>query len=345
MRTVLAGCALCALLLAGAGCASTERPGPERPATKGPPGVLQFGMSLDRIVCAEDYRATVLATHVRSPDGLAIGPDGHVYVAEENTGTIKKIARNGQVSVWAESVGYGLEGLTIDPAGNVYGVRDVSPGELLMFPAHDPNNPKVLLGDLVYPEGIIYSDGALYFTESNGEDAAQLKADVTIENTFVRYADLVRRQVAMLVTRVSRLELRAPNKRSTIMERRGTASFSGISLSGKTLYMANELSKEGLNPSGIYTHALDRGITTVIATHISNAEGICCVPAGKGRSIIYVASESTPEGGGAIYRIMPDGTIDVFAKGFRAIEDVQVDKDGNLYVTEDGTSLVIKIRR
>jgi glucose/arabinose dehydrogenase len=59
---------------------------------------------------------------------------------------------------------------------------------------------------------------------------------------------------------------------------------------------------------------------------------------------LYVAEEDVGGGAGRLSRIEPDGSHAPFCTGFFSIEDVAVDQEGWLYVSEDASGLIILIR-
>jgi hypothetical protein len=59
---------------------------------------------------------------------------------------------------------------------------------------------------------------------------------------------------------------------------------------------------------------------------------------------LYVAEEDLGTGQGRISRVEADGQHAPFCTGFLSIEDVVLDGDGTLYVSEDGSGTVIVVK-
>jgi IPT/TIG domain/NHL repeat len=58
-------------------------------------------------------------TELLNPTGLAIGPDGHLYVSCRNDGTVFRVSPDGHAMQWIEGMGVAT-GLAFDKAGNLY---------------------------------------------------------------------------------------------------------------------------------------------------------------------------------------------------------------------------------
>ena len=58
-------------------------------------------------------------TELMNPTGLAIGPDGYLYVSCRNDGTIHRVSPDGRAVQWAEGMGIAT-GLAFDRTGNLY---------------------------------------------------------------------------------------------------------------------------------------------------------------------------------------------------------------------------------
>ncbi len=58
-------------------------------------------------------------TDLMNPTGLAIGPDGYLYVSCRNDGTIHRVSQDGRSMQWIEGMGIAT-GLAFDKTGNLY---------------------------------------------------------------------------------------------------------------------------------------------------------------------------------------------------------------------------------
>ncbi|MBI5770573.1 MAG: hypothetical protein HZA93_22540 [Verrucomicrobia bacterium] len=133
------------------------------------------------------------AARFSGPEGVAVGPDGVIYVADSGNGTIRKISREGVVSTFAgtprvyghdDGVGgaarfaYRLRGLTVDKAGNIFvadryngTIRRISPDGVVTTLA--PN-----FGE---PTGVAIADnGDLFVTANAGLTLRKFSASSVI---------------------------------------------------------------------------------------------------------------------------------------------------------------------
>jgi sugar lactone lactonase YvrE len=248
-----------------------------------------------------------------SPDGLALSPEGILYVVEEAAGRVSRITGDSSVSVLT-----GLacpEGLAFDSDGNMYVTEDAAGGRVLMLSAS--GDVAILAEGLDAPEGVVALEpGSILITES----------------TFQ-----ITRNPLEFVTGITAIEHGEAPK--SLIRLRFVCSFSGIAIdSSGTVYVCNEASGIGTDWSVL---ALDprTGFIEPFCTGLSACEGLAFHPGGL--FPLFVAEEDTGSGGGRLSILSSDGHASVFATGFQTIEDVTVSSDGYIYVSEDASGMVI----
>lgn len=301
------------------------------------------GDPLPRVQCPPGYSARVYAQGLRSPDGLAIGPDGALYVVEERAGRVSRIDAAGGVT----PVLVGLnspEGIAFHPqTGALYVVEDVEGGRLIER-APDGTVSTRATG-LEASEGVTWADGTLYLTESNLE--------------FASPTDLRTRIAALSPPdTLTRVLTTTPVVRGTQVE---AWSYAGIAAGpGDRLYVTNELSGIEITHTLVLPDVLTTTVTLtttdsvfavdpIAGTRELLAEGLTA-PEGLSFSAggdfpLYVAEEDLGEGQGRISLVDAAGGHTPFCTGFGSIEDVLVDSEGTLYVTEDQNGTLIAIER
>ncbi len=282
--------------------------------------VSRFGEKLDTISLPAGWEATVFASGLKSPDGLALGPHGEIYVAEEGSGKISQLFAGGARATVATGLSH-PEGVATDEAGNLYVVEDVRDGRLLMIRPGVNEPPKVLLQKLTFPEGVVVAGGKIYFTESN----------VEATKNPLRYR-----------TRVSVFDPSSDSK-TRLSQRYFLFSFSGITSFEDRLYFTNEASGKGTRRS-VFVREIQHGPAR---THLKGMPYAEALRFNERTGDLFVVSESKDLGGhtgGAIYQVSPSGAASVFASGFGSIEDVLVGRDGSLFVSEDSSGMVILLQ-
>ncbi len=277
------------------------------------------GDPLPRIVCPTGYAAEIYAENLRSPDGLVLGANSGLYVAEDRlSGRIQRIGTDGSKTTVVSGL-TGPEGLTIDNAGNLYVVEDTSNGRLIKIAPDETQT--TLATNLVYPEGVVWrSDGTLFFTTSTLETLNLNENPFNILN--------VRSQVKSIVS---------SNSPVTVNDATFPYSYAGITIgSDGLLYVTNELSGHILkiNPNN--------GSRSTFATNLASPEGLSF--SANGGFPLYVAEEDTGDGTGQIRKVSSSGGKSVFCSGFYNIEDVVVNQAGQFFVSEDTTGLIILIK-
>jgi uncharacterized repeat protein (TIGR01451 family) len=275
------------------------------------------GEILPRVECVGGYVATICAEGLRAPDGLAFNPDGVLHVAEERAGQVSRVAANGSVTPVLNGLS-SPEGIAFDAAGNLYVVEDVDGGRLVKM---TPGGVTTTLAtDRDAPEGVVWAaDGTLYITESNFQ----------FESSPFNWRSHV--------TAVS------PGGEVTrVLSNARLWSYAGITIGpGGSLYVTNEIARIGVTDS-IFAVEPTTGARTPFAAGLVTPEGLRFSPGGG--FPLYVVEEDLGEGAGRLSRVEADGSHVPFCTGFLRIEDVALDGEGRLYVSEDGSGSIIRLK-
>lgn len=344
-----------------------QSPALAQPQTSSParvePLALAIGDPVSRIQCTTGYTAYLYTDQLVAPHGLAFGPDGNLYAAEETPGRVSRVEANGAVTPVLTGLS-GPEGIAFDGDGNLYVVEDVAEGRVVKKAAGSSGaSGTTLAGGLDAPEDIIWvdngGDGTLYLTESNLEHAIAIsspnRADYRTHVTELSLTGVVTR----LLTTTAVVNVIPPffNVDATFW------SYTSLTSNGSNLlYVANELA--GKHISGAYlgipytagsTEAIfvvDPTAAAPSATAFTNNSDDAIAPEGVNFSAgdafpLYVAEEDISDddsGVGRLSRIDAAGHRTDFCTGFSTVEDVVLDENGWLYVSEDGNGTVIQIR-
>jgi sugar lactone lactonase YvrE len=276
------------------------------------------GTGGSHIACVEGYTATVFARGLASPDGLAFGPDGQLYVAEERAGRVSRIDAKGGVTIVLRGL-HDPEGLAFDNSGNLYVVEDVAAGRVVKMAAD--GRVTTLVTDSDAPEGVVWSPGGnLYFTESNAQFALNPFSFRTRITTVGPGGD-----VTSVLT-------------STLLW-----SYAGITIGPSGfLYVTNEASGVGTDDS-IFVVDPITGERVLFARDLVSPEGLSFSV--DGAFPLYVAEESVGRDGGRLSKVEANGSHMPLCTGFKDIEDVVVDKAGRLFVSEDGSGSIILVQK
>jgi sugar lactone lactonase YvrE len=272
--------------------------------------------SVPRIQCPAGYTARIYAEGLSGPDGLAFSPSGVLHLAEETAGRVSRIEPDGSLTPVVTGLA-GPEGIAFDSAGSLYVAEDV-PGGRLVRVATDGTTTTLATG-LDAPEGVVWraDNDTLYVTESNIEFASIPQNPLRTHVTVVSHSGLTTRIVTATLS-----------------------SFAGITLGPDgLLYVTNEASGLITNAS-IFTVDPDTGARSLFASNLVSPEGLRFRDGGFP---LYVAEEDIGDGTGRLSRVEAGGSHVPFCTGFYGIEDVVLDEDGGLYVSEDGSGSIILI--
>lgn len=117
------------------------------------------------------------------PEGMAVGPDGHLYVAKYNSGVIVRMnLETGETSTFASGVG-NVYGLAFDAAGALYYSRNASTGALTRINADGSRTALPVGGNLT--DVLAGPDGWLYLADWNGQRILRLNP---VSNAVETYA-------------------------------------------------------------------------------------------------------------------------------------------------------------
>jgi sugar lactone lactonase YvrE len=307
------------------------------------------------VQCEPGYANSLYARGLQSPDGLAFGPTGHLYVVEEQANRVSRIAADGSVAAVLSDLD-SPEGITFDEAGNLYVVEDTSAGRLIRMTPD--GRVTTLVRGLAAPEGVVVSlaspdteHPALYITESNMQ-FVDSPLDLQTQVTAISPSDettsnwgtqpIIRHTPTLSGSRIA------------------FWSYAGIAQGPDgLLYVTNELAGQEITRyikviPGVFTYkatlatsdgifALDpnTGVRRLFASGLLSPEGLSF--SADGGFPLYVAEESTRYDA-RLSLLGPDGQRTTVCGSFRGIEDVTVDPQGNLYVSEDRSGFVIRIR-
>lgn len=315
---------------------------------------------LDRIT--GDFEAFVVARGLQSPDGLAIHPVTHeLYVSEESAGRISVI-RNGKAipvidkkitiiddvpswaigpgrekKIWMRGELSSPEGIAFSKAGHLFVVEDAADGRVLEFKpdadgrygsAHVIPVP-LASGSYAWESVTVAGDGRIFVAGSELENASRVPTLVS-GGVFMRDSA----------------------SDWWIVDCGPLAGFSAVGLSrDEDILVVGEEAVGGVT----CWDAVRQCAMADVSKTIKNIEGLAILPDGA----IVVAQESAPADGkvaepskqpglvaGRLLRVDPTSAeVSSIAEGFSTIESVIVDSETHsLYVSEDGTGLLIELR-
>lgn len=330
------------------------------------------GDPLPRITCTDGYQATIYAQALLLPDGLAWGPDNLLYVAEEFPGRVSQISASGVVTPVVTGLS-NPEGLAFDSQGNLYVVEDIPAGRLIR---HEPGGTLTTLAtDLYSPEGVVIApDNTIYLTQSQLESITSTMTFEDIQN-LKSHVTAVAPTAPFTLTNLLTInpDIELSGLPPVVNADVNFWSLSGIALgSDGLLYVGNELSgleiytsTEVPNPITPFPPTITLNITftntdsilvvnpaapvfDVFATSLTTVEGLNFTSPTAAFPLYVVEEDASGPvflNEGELSLVSSDGSSTLFCSGFLSIEDVVQDPAGNIYVSEDTSSYVVKLAR
>jgi sugar lactone lactonase YvrE len=299
--------------------------------------------------CAPGYTATYYVRNLRSPDGLAFAPNGLLYIVEEEARRVKRVNKDGSTTVVLDRL-KSPEGITFDGAGNLYAVEDTFRGRLIRLA---PDSTRTTLAqnlrgseDVAIGRGPDGSDTpTIYVTESNvqfGRNPFDLQTGITAISAAGDRTPVIEHALKLGQNRVALwsyagLAMGPDDRLYVTNELSGTKITRRIALVSKFLTFTSRL----LTHDSVFAVDPVSGTQTLIASDLLVPEGLSF--SADGDFPLYVAEENVGKRG-RLSRIEQDGRRTTVCSGFRGIEDVVVDTNSDLYVSEDLSGSVIRIR-
>ena len=275
--------------------------------------LVQSPGELPGIVPFEDYTVSLYCDGLPGVDGLAISPSGELFAASETEGSVYRIGEDGRPEMVLNGLSH-PEGITFDGSGTLYVVEDVLDGRLLAWP---PSSPlEVLASGLEYPEGVVISrDGGIFVTESSLEGGGLPPWLTTVSQVA---ADTLR----------------------TVYSSLFLWSCSGMAFGNDgMLYVCNETSGIPFIDTSVLRIDPASGEWEVFCRGLLRCEGLSF--SADGGFPLLVAEEDVGDGSGRLSAVDSTGAVSVFAEGFLNIEDVAVDSEGRIFVSEDTSGRVL----
>lgn len=321
------------------------------------------GDPLPRVVCSNGYEATIYAMDLAGPDGLAWGPDGLLYAAEESAGRVVQISATGVVTPLLTNLA-SPEGVAVSAAGTLYVVEDTAAGRLIS--RSSGGTVTVLATGLDAPEGVLIvpEHGRAYITESNLQllPANPSLADLQARRAHVTAVDLTAPYtVTRLITTTPTISINFPTVEGSF------ESLAGLDYRDGLIYVSNELGGVEVVTTTMVTippfppvevqatfsstvgilrfNPLAADPPSTFSIGVITPEGVRFGPTAA--FPLLVAEEdisgAAQEDIGRISALAEDGTAVPFCTGLLGLEDVLILEDGSLFVSEDSSGYIIRL--
>jgi len=103
----------------------------------------------------------VLLDKLNRPEGLSVGKDGAIYIAETATGRVR-VYRNGKLHTVIDRLNE-PDQVRLDAAGALWITEDAKPGRLVRY---QDGKFEVIVSGLDFPQGMVFmADGTLLLAE------------------------------------------------------------------------------------------------------------------------------------------------------------------------------------
>lgn len=143
-----------------------------------------------------DFQMKPFVREMLNATGLAVGPDGYLYVSSRTEGTVYRVSQEGAVSVFAEGMGIAT-GIAFDDAGNLF-VGDRS-GTIFKLTPRAGVDPEIFVFATLEPSMAAYhlafnGEGTLFVTGPTASSSQVIHAVDRTGGTSVFYRGLGRAQ-------------------------------------------------------------------------------------------------------------------------------------------------------
>ncbi len=275
------------------------------------------------IVVPPDYEATVFASGISGPEGLAFDGDGNLYVAATGADNVTRVTPDGAISVFARSCPNPLAFMAGYPTKMAFGLD----GFLYVGAVGAYNNPCNRYGDVYDKLLRISATGEVSVAASGTGCCSDPFDDISgvaaAADGRIFFTDTWVSRSIYVYTPANGSLLRWTSFPPPLGFWNGSPMSAVFDGSGGLLV--------SFSPGPILRFAPDRSVTTVAAN--ASAAALRFDAGGNLWGADY----------GTVFRVGPDGTREIFASGFRGAVDLIFDLDGKLYVSEYGTDSVVKI--
>ncbi len=284
--------------------------------------------------------ASIFGTGLCGPDGVAIGPNGDLYVGARGSQQIMRVpAAGGVATVYAQGISNPVA-VAVDQTGQVF-AADFDNGTIYAIGANGSLSP--IASGLYSPDGLVFD-----------------------QQNQLYIADLYTNQVVKLTTPPSNIEVVANVQRPreitvdtsgnlyTIGHESGT--INKIAPSGQVTTIADlpDLTNGYTGP------AFDPVSGNLFVSRYANGSGnqvLKITPAGVVSTFATLASPGglTADGqgnlfvlkytlsGGVLYKITAAGVVSTFGTGLCHSDDVAVGPNGDLFINDRGTQRIMRV--
>jgi sugar lactone lactonase YvrE len=273
------------------------------------------------------------------PDGVAIGPNGDLFVGDRGTQRIMRVpAAGGAASVFATGVGIPL-GVAFDQTGTLF-VADYNTGTISSVHPNGVVNP--FANGLTNPAGLAFDQqNRLYVADFGANRIVRLdnsSAPVPIANVSqVRGVTIDTAGNLFALSRSTGIvyKITPAGQISTFVDLPdGDEGYIGLISDPTTgnLFVSRYMRRTGTEILKI----TPAGVVSVFASPVINPSGLAL----DGHGNLFVSSDTNP---GTVSKITANGSVSVFATGLNQPDGLSFGPNGDLFIGDRGTNRVMRV--